>query len=133
MAGRLDSRLLKGAALAVLLLLHVLVAILVGTAVVNNLRMNDWKREVFDAPRPPGVVVVSRGSEYGLLEGNGNHCDKRAWMVLRGASTDALEKHYTRLLETPDRWVTSIPGEEGLVRIEVYEIGLNAGWDLRCH
>jgi len=133
MARRLVSRVLQGAALAVLLLLHVLVAILVGTAVMNNLRMNDWKNEVFDAPRPLGVVVVSRGTEYGLLEGNGNHCDKRAWMVLQGASADVLDRHYAHLLETPDRWVTTIPGEEGLVRIEVYEIGLNAGWDLRCH
>ena len=30
--------------------------------------------------------------EVGLLEGNGNHRAKRAWILLRVASADALEK-----------------------------------------
>jgi hypothetical protein len=107
--------------------------IALGTMAINNLRMNDWKDNVFATSTPPGSTVVRRGTDYGLLHGQGNHCDKLAWLELRGASVSAVDEHYTRLLETDDRWVKTLPADEGLVRVEVYQAGENAGWDPRCH
>lgn len=109
------------------------VAMVLGTMVVNNVRMNDWKQDVFATPIPAGSEVVHRGTDYGLLQGNSNHCDKLAWLELHGAPPDAVEKHFRGLLETDDRWVRATAVDTELVRVEVYEAGENAGWDPRCH
>jgi hypothetical protein len=106
---------------------------MLGTMVLNNLRMDDWKHKVFATPNPAGSVIVRRGTDYGLLRGQGNHCDKLAWIELRGAPADAIDAHYTRLLETDDRWVKVLPHGDGRTRVEVFQHGGNAGWDPRCH
>lgn len=125
-----DRGCLAAIAISVLVVVAPL-SVLIGTVVVNNVRMNDWKSSLFDAPIPAGARLVDRGTAYGLLRGNGNHCDRRAWLLLRTShAASEIEAHFDRVSRQdsdarrvgPDR-----------VLVEIFESGDNAGLDLRCH
>jgi len=74
------------------------------------------------------------GIRFGLLWGNGNHCDGEAWMILQGDFCKAdLERYHSdalvlrfeesfTVIETTDTWRVSGRGRIG-----------TAGPDLRCN
>ena len=102
--------------------------------VVNNVRLSEWKGDLYELAPPPGSWVIAMGTDFGLLRGNGNHCDRRAWVLLRTASTAGeVEGHYGRPLETASVSMSVKPVAQGEVRVEMFEHGDSAGWDPRCH
>ena len=117
--------------IVVLVLLSVIVG---GTMVVNNLRLSEWKDDLYNLAPPPDARVVAKGTDFGLLGGNGNHCDRRAWVLLStAANADEVERHYTGRLETESVWISVTTVERSEVRVEMFEPGDSAGWDPRCH
>lgn len=100
----------------------------------NNRELNEWKALLSDAPAPPGATVEDRGTEFGLLEGNGNHCDFLAWVILRSdLSDETIETHYQQVLDDLESgWVTAENDAPGRVRVELFD-SREAGLDLRCH
>ena len=107
---------------------------LAATVVVNNLRMNEWKRRLFGTDPPVEAALMRRGTSYGLLRGNGNHCDRLAWIILRTDEPVAeVERFYETKIETDSIRVSAEQGGPGTVRVEMFEYGENAGWDVRCH
>lgn len=108
--------------------------VVAGTMTMNNLRVSDWKQDLFDLAPPSGARVVARGTDFGLLGGNSNHCDKRAWILLdTGPSPDEVEQYYTQRLETNSVWIMVSVDDASRVRVEMFEPGTAAGWDPRCH
>jgi hypothetical protein len=99
----------------------------------NNRELNEWKATLYDVPVPSGAMVEDRGTEFGLLGGNGNHCDFLAWLMLRTeASAHTIETHYQRALDNLEfGWVTAEQDGSGLVRVELFD-SRESGWDLRC-
>ena len=114
----------------VLALLLVLLVVEVVTIARNNTRFDEWKSELLDHPVPPNSILLETGSRFGLLWGNGNHCDGEAWMILRSdLSATELERHYSDVANlslwqrvATDTWRVSTE-----TRIDT------AGLDLRCH
>lgn len=100
----------------------------------NNHELNEWKALLYEAPVPPGATVEDRGTEFGLLGGNGNHCDFLAWLVLRSdLSDESIETHYRESLDELEfGWVTAESEAAGRVRVELFD-SREAGLDLRCH
>lgn len=120
-----------------------LVAVTV-TMVVNTVRMERWADRFYEISAPGGDEILESGSEYGLLEGNGNHCDRRAWIVLRtDLDPSAVESHYDHPLDSAsqsegsptgrDDFVTATRLDADRVRVQRFEFGGAAGLDLRCH
>ena len=111
-----------------------LVVLVLATMVVNNFRMNEWKSRLFEADPPGDAALVRRGTSYGLLRGSGNHCDRLAWVLLQtDAPVAEVEGFYETKIETDSIWVSAERGGPGSVRVEMFQYGDNAGWDLRCH
>ena len=136
--GSAETKTLRIASLAlggiVVLTVTAVVLMLLATVVVNNFRMNDWKRRLFETDPPGDAALVRRGTGYGLLRGNGNHCDRLAWVLLQtDAPVAEVERFYETKIETDSIWVSAERGGAGTVRVEMFEHGDNAGWDLRCH
>ena len=134
--GRADTGRRASLALGVIVAVAVTAAVLVvfTTVVVNNFRMNEWKRRLSEIDPPVDSALLSRGTRYGLLRGNGNHCDRLAWVLLQtDAPAGDVERFYETKIETDSIWVSAEPGGPGTVRVEMFEYGETAGWDLRCH
>lgn len=99
-------------------------------AIKNNLRMNDFKSQLFSVPLPPGAEVTDRGTRFGLLDQPAsNGCNYVAWLDLAGTNDpEAVEQHYRA--EVGDIWLR-VEQRREVVHIEI-EQGRDAGWDLRC-
>ena len=98
--------------------------------------------EFFDHPLPSDGVVLDRGTDFGVLFGNSNHCDAEAWMeIASDLSFPEMEAHYAELnggaANEPFITQRRAPTEAG--RAFVYRIvrgawGLVDPWfpDIRC-
>lgn len=121
------KRVILGAVLALVL---ALVSVEVITVARNNARFDEWRSTLLHHPAPANATVIDSGSRYGLLWGNGNHCDGEAWVIIRGdLSATELERHYSDLSDiglrrevTTDNWRVSMETRLG-----------TAGLDLRCN
>ena len=110
------------------------IAVVAGTMVTNNLRLSDWKRDLYQVTPPEPARIVARGTEFGLLGGNGNHGDKRAWVRLAtSAPADEIERYYADHLKSAAGRVSVFVEDVTHVRVEMSEQGEAAGWDPRCH
>lgn len=120
-----------------LVLILILAAILGWRVIPNTLAFNEWKSQLHDAAPPDGAAVTASGSEFGLLVGNGNHCDARAWIVVDAPklSEGLVRGHYLIVLSEgsgPQLSVTQ-GAEVGTYLISMEELGLvPATGDFRC-
>jgi hypothetical protein len=92
------------AIIAVCIVLAALVLVIGVTMHRNNQRFDAWSAQLLEHPVPPGATLTDSGRRFGLLWGNGNHCDREAWVQVRGdLSRDSLEQHYllAKRAETP--------------------------------
>ena len=119
----------------------------------NNRMVTEWTDTFSRYPKPPRSELLRWArSEFGLLEGNGNHCDIRLTLTLDTELTAReVEAYYEasglveRLgaarggLAGVDVWVRGTPGTQGrsVVRVELFSHGGNlgdgGGFDPRCH
>ena len=104
---------------------------------INNRRFNEWKAQLLDHPEPSDSVVVDSGSRFGLLWGNGNHCDGEAWITLQSElSQGELTSHYADILvvQFEESGILVEPGQtDGTWKISAQGRIGTAGLDLRCH
>ena len=134
---RINRVVLRGSLVVVALpVAALLVAAIVaaGTMVMNNLRLDRWKSDLYQLEMPVGARVIAQGTQFGLLAGNGNHCDRRAWLeVATPWTAEEVERYYAERLETPSVWISTTSTGTNEVRVEMFEHGDSAGWDPRCH
>jgi hypothetical protein len=124
---------------------------LFGTMLRNNELLRAWETGIYGVPLPAGTDVLSRSSDFGLLEGNGNHCDVRVVLVLLTPLTPAdVKAHYEtsgiaeRLAPTRKGLATLTataagephPDGRQRVRVELFghggNMGLEGTFDPRC-
>jgi hypothetical protein len=119
--------LVTSALFAVLLLALTVAA--VGTYAQNTARFNKWKAQLEEHPIPGGTALVDSGSRFGVLWGQGSHCDGEMWVILSGdVSRDELEEHYA------DFTNVVVKRASGRWRVSVLRTHIGpAGLDLRCH
>ena len=105
---------------------------------INDSRMNTWSSQLFDHPLPGDADPAGSdsGSRFGLLWGNGNHCDGEAWIEF---ASDLIPRdithHYSDLRNVE---VQTLPNEPGEPKRYTYRVVIttpigSAGLDLRCH
>lgn len=99
----------------------------------HDRQMDEWRQLLDDAPLPAGAEVIDRGSEFGLLGGNGNHCDLLAWVELRtDASPAEVAAHFEDVIIRDAGSVSATPAGPGTVRVELFN-SIEPGRDIRCH
>ena len=93
----------------------VVLVVLVGVSMLrHNTVFNEWKAPLVEHEAPPGMAMVESGSRFGLIWGNGNHCDAEAWVLLSGdLGSGEIRAHYSAvddLIVRPDGdlWRVSI-------------------------
>jgi hypothetical protein len=70
-----------------------IVMLLIGSIILlpkigNWITLYRFSQPFFSYPLPPQTTVIAQHSQYGVLSGNGNHCDYSASMTLQTALTD---------------------------------------------
>jgi hypothetical protein len=123
------------------------------TMTANNRLVQEWVDALSRYPAPPESELLAWGkSEFGLLEGNGNHCDIRITLdVLTRLSASEVKQYYldSGLAErlAPTRrgligvrvWVSGDPWTDGrsVIRVELLRhsgnMGDGCGFDPRCY
>jgi len=89
------SRRGPGIGTLVLVLFVGLVAWLLYPMVRHNVLLARFERGVRAVPLPPGTSVVATTSRFGLLSGNGNHCDYLAVSLLSSTlPREGLQAHF---------------------------------------
>lgn len=118
-----------GVVIGVGLITGVVFALVVGVTMFRNDRtFDDWAIRFTENP-PPGLTVVDSGGRFGLLVGQGNHCDGEAWVVLQGSSsTPTIVDHYENLAG-----ITVEATGTGRWRVAISDRLGPAGLDPRCH
>jgi hypothetical protein len=118
----------------------------------NNRLVAEWSDALHRHPLPPSTDLLGTRREFGLLEGNGNHCDIRLTLdVITSLSAAEVRQHYAasglaERLGPPRRdrpswraWTRLEPWSDGrpVVRVELFShggnLGDNGGFDPRCH
>jgi hypothetical protein len=91
---RLLTRLLLLVAIVLLPVLGCLAPFAILT-IPSNIAAWRFEQTIYDYPLPPSTEVVSRTTRFGLLEGNGNHCDISPTQLLRTPLTvSEVKAHY---------------------------------------
>lgn len=127
--------------LAVVAILALAIATLVIAEIVtinrNNDRLDAWASQLFEHPLPDDAHAagLDRGTRFGLLWGNGNHCDAEAWMeIATDLNMSAIERHYKSLDNAEIRQrLDDRTGRHYIYRIVIRTRIGTAGLDLRCH
>ncbi|MCY6485454.1 hypothetical protein OW763_14060 [Clostridium aestuarii] len=110
--------------------------------------MSTFANNLYTHPLPKNTKILSKDKEVGLLVCNGNHCDYRASMMLstklsknyilayyKSASVPTADKNIDKddvkvtveILNQRDKLGNLI------FKIEIFDDGYPAGFDLRCN
>jgi hypothetical protein len=104
----------------------------VWAVVRNNSKMDGWRHEFVSIAPPPGSVIENQGSRFGLLDGEGNHCDMEVWIDIRtDRSPSEIEEYYNDQLGESVGLLTVSVLPQGSLRVERAD-SFEPGWDLRC-
>ncbi len=99
----------------------------------HNRAVSAFAAQLLDHPLPPDSQVVDHGTRFGILVGNGNHCDLGAWIELSTALTpEQVAVHYSDLNVTAV--IETRRSDTGNVLVEAVQFagGNPIGWDIRC-
>lgn len=101
--------------------------------IFNDLRLDRFAERVFSHSLPPGTVVVARQARFGLLTGNGNHCDYWASMTLATTSSEEAVRAHYREMGFPPAWYRSPSQKDGRIpaHLDIRKIGANGALEYR--
>lgn len=93
------KRLVRMIVILVSIMMPVMIVFLIGFAVIPHIynlsRLQRFADPFYAYPLPPQTEEVGRFQEYGILSGNGNHCDFLAQRTLLTAlSAEEIESYY---------------------------------------
>lgn len=122
--------------------------------IYNSISLFTFSQRFYAYPLPPETTVINRSSEYGVLRGNGNHCDFLATIVVTTTLTEKeMKDYYINVTFPAVQSDSSIAGSWGLngripprvqfistttAEISLYDGGYGSyggfrGWDGKCH
>ncbi len=119
--------------------------LIVSCEVANSLRLDNFGKQLLRYPLPEGAVLREHSFDIGVLQGNGNHCDFKATLVLESSLSEReLREHFRGFTPQP-----AIAGSEleflqfdiselstsigtGLFRVQLLDPGHSRYFDLHC-
>jgi hypothetical protein len=143
--------------LATPVVLYILLLLIIGPFAIlsrihNAITLRNFARPFLEYPLPPKTVEISNSADWGLLSGNGNHCDFKVSRTLSTELSQSEIEAYYKTVEfaaiVPERSsAAAIWGRHGMLGVDVNFDATQAGvvtislfdgiyngtiWDMAC-